>query len=322
MPDPVCDTDLKFKSVTSITNDFLLNILEANFKMFLDWSFLHIGAWFDAQIPLGGTIYSQENPQYKLLLVDDPSFNPGQVWQGIRKDWVWETGVVCTGGNPVSISGVYLDDVFTTAENLTFMINYPLGRIVFEESMQGDVEVAVNHSYRHVQIYRANDSPWFNIIQYASYQNDNPDIVRMSEGEWSIGGNHRIQLPAIIIESVPRSRSRPYEIGSKALIVDQDMCFHVLAETKNERNKIMDILRLQQDLHMSLFDTNLLSRDDNFPLDYNGSLKLEALMYPDIIDQYRWRKCWIKTANLTEIESLHYNFHQGQVRMTLEIISP
>ena len=48
MPDPVCETDLKFKSVTSITNDFLLNILEANFKMFLDWSFV-----IETSIPSG-----------------------------------------------------------------------------------------------------------------------------------------------------------------------------------------------------------------------------------------------------------------------------
>jgi hypothetical protein len=147
------------------------------------------------------------------------------------------------------------------------------------------------------------------------------DINRNDSGEWSIGNYHRIQLPCIIIESIPSSRSRPYEIGNTLLWLEQDLVLYVLSENKNDRNKLLDIIRLQQDSTLHLFDTNTVSQNDAFPLDYNGDIKNNALMYPNLISQYFWRKCFIKSVNLTELESKHYNFHQGAARLTLEIIS-
>jgi len=94
-----------------------------------------------------------------------------------------------------------------------------------------------------------------------------------------------------------------------------------LAENKNDRNKLLDIIRLQQDLTIQLYNTNRVAQDDAYPLDYNGSLKNAPLMYPDLIGQYNWRKCFIKNVNLIELDSPHVNFHQGLARATLEIIS-
>lgn len=318
----ICDKNTKFKGLKNISEDLLLNIVESNFKLFFDWAFLEIGAWFDTTIPNSGTIYSNTiNPPYKLILVEDPSYDDGAVWQGIRKDWVWESGLCHTGIAPIDISGVYLDSVFLPYASGDFIINYPQGKIIFNEAINTDTNVELNHSYRFVQTYRASDSPWFNLIQYSSFQNDSLDIKQTANGEWSIGGEHRIQLPAIVIESVPRSRSKPYEIGSNSLVMEQDVAFYVLAENKNDRNKILDILRLQQDLVIWLFDTNKISQDDNYPLNYNGDKKNNAIMYPDIVDQYPWRKCWIKNVGLFEIETTTPNLYQGLARATVEIIS-
>jgi hypothetical protein len=315
-----CDLNNKFKGIENISDELLLNILESNFKMFLDWGFLNIGAWFDANISNNGSIYGASNPYSTLLLSDDPSYDEGQVWQGIRKDWVWENSACYASGNPISISGVYVDNVFVPHSG-NFTVNYPLGRIVFDDPIDNDSSVKLNYSYRFVQTYRANDAPWLSSLQYWSFRNNNPDVSQISEGEWSIGGNHRIQLPAIVIESIPRSRSRPYEIGNTLLWIEQDIGFYVFAETKNDRNKILDILRLQQDLTLQLFDTNKLSQDDNYPLNYNGDLKNNPLMYPNIISQYPWKKCSIKNINLIELDSLTPNLHQGLCRATVEIIS-
>lgn len=315
----ICDYDGKFKQVYNISEDFLLNILEANFKTYFDWAFLNIGAWFDATIGSSGT-YST-NQHARLLLVNDESYIDGQVWQGIRKDWVWESGISFSGANPIDISGVYIDDVFLPYASGDFDIDYPNGRLVFDDALDITSEVEANYSYRFVQIYRASDCPWFSTLQYSSLQTDNKDIKRTDDGDWSIAGNHRIQLPAIVIESVPRSRSRPFEIGSHSLIIEQDISFHILAENKNDRNKLLDIIRLQQDSVIWLYDTNKLAQDDNYPLDYNGDLKNNPLMYPNIIDQYKWRKCWIKNISLFEIDSIHSNMHRGMIRATLEIIS-
>lgn len=312
-----CNPNTLFKGVNSISQDLLLNILEANFKLYLDWAFLNIGAWFDININ-DNTIYGI-NKHSRLLPVSDPSYVDGRVWQGIRKDWVWET-VTYNNSSPLVINNIQVNSS-TINKSDNFTINYPLGRIIFNNPISISSDVDLSYSYRFVQVHRSSESPWFNIIQYSSFNTSNKDIERTDDGEWSIGGNHRIQLPAIIIDPVSRSRSRPYEIGNGLLWLEQDIAFYILAENKNDRNKLLDILRLQQDVTLQLFDTNQVSQNDNYPLDYNGDIKNGALMYPNIVDTYPWRKCLIKNISLFEIDSPNPNFHQGMVRATLEIIS-
>lgn len=314
-----CNYNTQFKEVTKITDDFLLNILESNFKLYLDWAFLNIGSWFDSRIDQSGLYGS--NFHSTLINVEDESYDDGSVWQSIRKDWVWETGILYNSGTPISISGCYVNNTYIPYSSGSFEIDYPSGRIIFDNAINKNSKVKLNYSYRYIQTHRALDNPWFDVLQFNTFETNNKDIIRQDNGDWSINSNMRVQMPCIIIESIPRSRSRPYELGNNNLIIEQDISFHILAENKNDRNKLMDILRLQQDNNIMLFDTNAISRDNNFPLDYNGNLKNNALMYPNIIDQYSWRKCWIKNANLFEINSPHPNLHRGVVRYTLEIIS-
>ena len=313
-----CNFNSCFKGVDNISQDLLLNILEANFKTYLDWSFLQIGSWFDVVKPQQ-TFYGTNN-HYKLLRVEDPSYPDGTVWQGIRKDWVWETGSFYNSTSPIVINNVLVNGSVISKNN-NFFIDYPNGRIIFNSPISTNSTVELDYSYRFVQVLRSSESPWFNLLQYSSFNTNNLDINRNDSGEWSIGNYHRIQLPCIIIESIPSSRSRPYEIGNTLLWLEQDLVLYVLSENKNDRNKLLDIIRLQQDSTLHLFDTNTVSQNDAFPLDYNGDIKNNALMYPNLISQYFWRKCFIKSVNLTELESKHYNFHQGAARLTLEIIS-
>lgn len=317
----ICDFNQKFKGVSSITEDLLLNILESNFKMYLDWSFLNIGAWFDAQKNKYKLYNSTNNSQSQLILCDDSSYANGQAWQGIRKDWVWESGVMCSGNEPISISGVYVNNTFLEYPNENYHINYPLGRVIFNNTLSSNSKVEVEHSYRFVQVYRGSENPWTNIIQFSSYNNANKDIKKTDSGDWSIGGNHRIQLPCIIIEPVARSRSRPHELGNNNLIIEQDIEFYIIAENKNDRNKLLDILRLQQDSNIWLINTNALSMDEKYPLNYQGDLIDSPIMYPDIISQYKWRKCWLKNINLFDIDSFHPELFIGVCRITTEIIS-
>lgn len=318
MSNNICNINTTFKGVQNIGDDFLLNILESNFKMYFDWAFLNIGSWFDVS-DNDQTIYGI-NSYSQLLPVNDPAYTDGQVWQSIRKDWVWEKNINYKNNSPIQINSLIVNGN-TINKTSNFTINYPLGRVIFNTPINITSSVVASYSYRFVQIYRASDSPWFNIIQYSSFNTANQDIQQSDNGEWSIGSNHRIQLPTIVIESLPRSRSMPYEIGSDSLVLEQDIGFYILAENKNDRNKLLDIIRLQQDSVIYLFNTNTLAQDDKYPLDYNGDLKPNYLVYPDIVDQYKWRKCWIKNVSLFEIDSPNPNFHRGMARATLEIIS-
>lgn len=315
----ICDINTTFKNVTNIAEDLLLNSLESNFKTYLDWAFLSIGGWFDATTSTSG-IYGG-NPHSKLVLSIDPSYDDGAVWQSVRKDWVWETGVVFNSTSPTNISGLYIGNTYYPYSSGTYSIDYPNGRVLFDTAISINSTVKLNYSYRYVQTYRANESPWFNILQFSTYETNNKDISRTDDGDWSIGGQHRIQMPAIVIESLAKSRSRPYEIGNNNLLIEQDIAFHILAENKNDRNKLLDILRLQQDSVIMLYDTNEIAQNNKYPLDYIGDRNNSGLMYPDMVSQYGWRKCWIKNVNLFEIDSFHPYLHRGLVRATVEIIS-
>lgn len=314
-----CGYNTLFKNVSRITDDFLLNILESNFKLYLDWAFLNIGSWFDAVVGESG-IYGG-NPHSSLRLVEDPAYSDGSAWQSIRKDWVWETGVSYSNTSPINISGIYVNNSFMPYSGNAFIINYPEGKLILDNPVPTNSKIKLNYSYRYIQTHRALDNPWFDLLQFNTYQTNNLDIIRSDTGDWSINGGARIQMPAIIIEAVPRSRSRPYEIGNNNLLIEQDLSFHILAENKNDRNKLMDILRLQQDNTIMLFNTNEISQNNQFPLDYNGNVVSNPLMYPDMVLNYPWRHCLIKTVNLFEIDSPHPNLHRGLVRATMEIIS-
>ena len=309
----MCQASYTFKNVTNITEDLMLNNIEANLKMFLDWSFLNIGGWFDVNLNESGL----QNYSYdKLTLSDDKTQSPGKTWESIRKDWVWET---VSYNNRSPISNVEVSVNGSTASANTYKIDYPNGRIIFNNSQPIQSMVKAEYSYRYAQVYRANDSDWFGLLQYSG-PSTTKNIDRLANGSWKIGKNQIVQLPAIIVESLPRSRSRPHEIGSGGLILEQDFAFHILADNKNDRNKIIDILRLQQDLVIWLFDTNALMKDDKYPLNYNGSLKNSPLMYPAIIDEYPWKKCWMRNINVFDVESIDPNMHRAVVRMTAEII--
>jgi hypothetical protein len=318
----ICSNHLFFEGVSSFTEDLLLNIVEVNFKTFFDWSFLNIGAWFDAIID-EYTIYSSGFSPAQLRLVSDEFYQDGQVWEGIRKDWVWETGCFIENDEyaPIKISGLFVDDTFYNYPSGGFIINYPEGKVIFDSPVDTASDVMLNYSYRNVQIYRASDAPWFSMIQYNSFNASSVDIQRTEDGDWSIAGNHRIQLPAIVIDPISRSQSIPYEIGSNELIMEQDIGFYVLAENKNDRNKLLDILRLQQGITIDLYNTSEIAQNNHYPLDYNGDINPSGFMYPEMVQNYHWRTCYIKNISLYEVESITPNFHQGLARATLEIIS-
>lgn len=316
----ICNNYKVFKQVYNISDDYLLNILESNFKTYLDWGFLNVGGWFNvigSGLPVQGG-----SGRNKLLRVDDPSFKKGAVWQSQRKDWVWESGFIYKNQSPIPISGLYVDNTYIANTGNNFIVNYPEGKIILNNPPISPLaSVYINYSYKYIQTYKAYNNPWFNIVQYSSFDTANKDIKRKDDGDWNIGSEHRIQLPAIVIEAITRGRNRPFEIGSKSLVIEQDVGFYILAENRNDRNRIIDILRLQQDDVIMLYDTNKLAKDEKYPLDHNGNLRANPLMYPLIVDQYPWRKCWIKNINIFEMDSIHPNMHRALVRATMEIIS-
>lgn len=313
----------KFKLISDFRNDQITNEIETNLKYWLDWCLLGIGAWGDVNIPTSG-----EYGNFHILrYVNDDAYTDGQVWEGVRKDWVWETGVEFNnlGDNPepIQITGIQVNDVSYSGSDSTYgwHINYPLGRVIFDTAISITSDVQADYSYRYVQVYRADDAPWFRELQFASFKPNDGYFTQTDSGNWTIGGNHRVQLPAIVIEAVSRGNTAGYELGNAALIIYQDVLFHVIAENRYDRNNLIDILRQQSDKTIWLFNSNTMANSGVFPLDYRGML-IGTLMYPNFVaeDGYRYIKCTFENNNISAIESIHPNLYEGVVRSTLSLV--
>lgn len=302
----------KFKDVYDIGQRNVISSLEDNLKNFLDWGFLNIGGFIDVNVPASGN----SGPAFAKA-VTDPSFNTNTVWETQRKDWVYESGVNHNDRTPINISGIYLNNTFLPAPSgsgsYSYSLNYPLGRITFSNPVGASSKVALNYSYKYVQIYKANESTWWKELQNNTYFTNNPD--------YNITSNHRIQLPAIIIETIPRTVLTPYEIGTAENIVKQDILLHIFTENPVQRNSIIDTLVLQKDKTLYLNNVTKMLKDNVYPLDYRGQPNNNRLNYDQLQNNsaYFLKKCFINNSSVSEINTFSNSLYNGIVRWTLEI---
>jgi hypothetical protein len=309
----------KFKLASHYGDDHYIQHLENGLVSFTEWGLLKIGAWQEVPLStsgIGGGDFS------RLRLGDAPGYSAGQVWEGVRKQWVYETGVNHidgTGGtqNPLPVGTPTINGVAATG---AYHVDYPNGRIIFDTAISSSATVKVAHSFKNVQIYKADECPWYNEIQYRSQSPESTHFQQQGSGNWSVGPNHRIQMPTIVIGAIARGNTAPFEIGNGKLWGYQDVMFHVFAENRADRNKLASILMAQTELNIWLYDSNIVSASGAFPLDYRGEF-VGSNMYPDIVSEtnYRYRRAKFRSGVLLGVESRHPNLHEGLVKMTMEL---
>jgi hypothetical protein len=311
-------TYAKFKNITKYSDTQVLSELENNLKYYLDWAFLTIGAWTDINI---GTTSGYSGDSSKLRYVVDPNYTNGRVWQGFKKDWVYESGVNFPEGtgnyNPVQISGVQVNGVFQTGG---YYIDYHNGSVVFDAPIATTSTVKLNYSYRDTQVIVADNASWWTELQSLTDAADLHFTQSTQTGDWSLGTHTRIQMPCIVVEATPRGRSYAYEMGNSSLWIEQDVVFHVLAQDRNTRNKLVSILEVQNDHNIWLFDSDIISSSGVAPLNYRGEL-VNQLNYPDIVSNelYQWKLCRFKNIEMFNVASVNPRLYEGAVKVTCEL---
>lgn len=304
-----------FHHVESIGHKHRISSLEDNIKDFIDWSFLHIGGFINVSGTTSGLYGSNFNT---LKPVNEPS-QTSRVWEAPRKDWVYESGVTYKNISPLSISGIYVNNTFlpspTGSGNYGYNINYPLGRIEFNNNISSTSNITLNYSYRYVQVYKANDSAWWKEIQSETY---NPANIKTS-GDYAITANHRVQMPMVMIETIPRTVLTPRELGNTDNIIIQDLLLHVFSENINQRNSLVDILVLQKDKTISLYNYNNVVKDGVYALNKNGSINPTGLNYDQLSENYRRHWCTIKNSSISELNTYTTSLYNGIVRWSVEI---
>jgi len=314
--------DPSFMGVDNIGSTMLINELENNYKSFLDWGFLNIGGFTNVNRP---TQNISSFNLHVLKATTDNNHLKNRVWQAPRKDWVYESGISFSGTSPINISGVYVNNTFypapTGSGTITYTINYPEGKVIFNSMISSNSVVEVEYSYRNIQVYKMEEFPYWREIQYRSLENKT-GLSLSDKGDFAINSENRVQLPAVIIEPVARSDSKPFRLGDKSLIIEQDLLLHILSDNPKDKNNIVDIIRLQEDRNMWLYNTNNVIKSGLYPLNYNGSKNLTGQNYYNIInnDNLRWLKSRITDINISEINFVNIRMYGSVVRVSNEII--
>tara|TARA_B100002019_G_scaffold16426_2_gene12909 strand:+ start:8639 stop:9625 length:987 start_codon:yes stop_codon:yes gene_type:complete len=304
----------------TLNNDILDGIIE-----FFDWGLLGKGNYFNVSLneeAPNGEDYSRLRP------VEEPRFSNGQAWEGFRGNWVWQTGISYSpspittnnGGYP-GISGVYVNDSFHAHNSVgtyAHHVDYDNGRIVFDSPIPTGSKVQAEYSYKWINVTYACNLPWIRQLQQNSNQPDT-NFIDGKDSDVQIPPESKIQLPTIAVEVVPTRRFKGYQLGGGQLVYT-DVIFHCIAEDEITRNALVDMVSLQNDKTIQLFNTNKIHEDGVYPLNYQGSPVLNAKEYPELVisEDYNGGRLRLTNAQVQGMTAINSNIYGGIVRMTTE----
>lgn len=307
------------KGFSDISKKQPSEILQDNMMVFLDWSFINAGGFFNVTIPTSGAYGGEKNV---LGMATDPNFTDGQVWQSIRQNWVWESGTDL--GEPIAISGVYVNDTFfpaSTTGTYSHYYDYKRGRVVFDTAIPSTSNVELEYSYKWINVVDAHTIPFLR-VNYNSHRPDIQDIYAAS-GEYD--NRFRVDLPCVAVNVPPKYKTKGYELGSGARYSSNRIEITVLAESDYEATRIADVILDQPPKTTYLFDTNEIAASNDFPIDYRGMLASGAKSYPQLIETndnggYFWKRLYWKNGDLKNHQQLGENLFISTITIDTEII--
>jgi hypothetical protein len=312
----------EFIGVSFFGKDTPNQMIKTSLMEFLNWGFLQIGAYVNTNLSHSG-LYTGDASI--LRPVKDPNYTNGQVWEGARHNWVWESGL---NNTQISISGVYVNGTFAPSSGVgaySHIINYPLGRVIFNSPISTGNVVAVEHTYKWVSVVDADTIPFFQELQNNSLRIDTGQYISFASGDYFKIGNTRLQPPLVAVELPNRVDSYGAELGGATWVRKNILC-HVISEDAGDTaNKIADIISLQKEKVIYGIDTNKIAEDNRFPLNYNGGIASGALTYPQLcVEQefggYRWRKMYITDTEITSNQRLTQKLSISTVRLEIEVL--
>ena len=313
------------KGFDNVQDSTLNNEIQDNMVEFFDWALLKKGNYFNVTV---GETAPNGYDYSKLRLSSDERYTTGTCWEGVRSNWVWQSGVnyspaplVGTNDAKPGISGIYVDDTFypsTTTGAYAHHVDYFNGRVLFDSPVPTGSKIQVEHSYRWINVVYANSVPWLREVQYRSYD-VNGEFFQAAKGDWDMPPEARLQLPAIAIEIVPRRSVTGFQLGGGSY-VDTDVLFHCLAEDEITRNKLVDIVSLQNDKTFYAFDSNSIAASGDFPLDYKGSPVSGAMNFEELVLKHYGPDIRLKNSSVQGMDVINSNFCAGIVKLTAEVI--
>ena len=304
----------RFNFVDNLSDTFYINAVEDNLKSFLSHALLNIGGFVNVNVATTGLYNNSFN---KLKPIEDPAYKPNTVWATPKQAWVWETGVDYNGTKPVNISGVYINNVFypgpTGNATNSYTLDYNNGQLIFDKPAASNSNVSMNYSYRWCRVLKASEIEGRKVLQKLSYKTINSTTET----------NHNVQLPCLIVESITRDSSEAFELGSLVTIRKQDFIIHIYTESDVQRKMFVDILKLQEDKFLRIYDTNKISASGYYGLNNNGSRNPSGLNYSQIINKSDliWNTALLRDVSYVDFQqNISSTLFWCIVRLTAEII--
>lgn len=290
-------------------------VIRDNLIGFFDWGFIDNGGFMNVQIPTSG---SYGGSYHKLRPSIDARFSNGQVWEGFRKNWVWESGLTDT---PISVSGVYVNGTFQPTSAGSHYINYPQGRVVFNTPISTSDTVTCEFSVKTVQVFDLDKSPELKEIHNGTFRIDDSTFFSTS-GNWSIPTENKIQLPAVGIKVGCKSWFKPLQIGGGQFKYNEVYAY-VFARDDNWGTRLADYISQQKEKTINLFDVNQMNVDGFKSLDYRGSVSNSPKTYYELVqpqpDGYAYKTLAIVDAEVLSGQLLSQNVYYSVVRLVTEI---
>ena len=320
-------THLQFKGIVNIGRPSISEVIRDNLISYLDWAFLETGAFYNIEIPTSGAYGSN---RARLRPVSDPRYTDGQVWEGYRGNWLWESGL-STSSQPIKISGVFVGTTYYPHASGDFVVNYPDGRIIFNTAIATNSVVKLAYSHRWINVLSAKNLPWFQTGHLNSFRVDDANYLPGS-GEWTSLSETRVELPAIAVETLASRSYQGYQLGQGSWVYT-DVLFHVLTEDETMACRLTDTLANQWEKTIFLFDTNRMANQDRFPLKHDGSKSANPLTYPDLVKTtgeggFRYTadvdqgKLRISEVTAQSNPRLSHRLYHSTVRWKTEVIMP
>ena len=203
-------TYTRFKNVDSVNDTTISPQLTANLISYVDWGLLNADGFFNVNTSSSGGYASAQS---RLRAVQERPHSTGKVWEGFRANWVWESGLE---GNyqPIRVSGVTVNNTFypsSTAGTYAHRVDYPNGRVVFDNAISTGLVVKAAFSHKWVQVIDK-EHPWFREVLYQSYAIAS-NYNAFGSGDRNLLAQQRFQLPAIGVEAIDNQTRSPYQIG-------------------------------------------------------------------------------------------------------------
>lgn len=317
--------NIDLKGFSKLGDSTLTNDIKENLISFFDWGLLEKENYINVSIPTSGYYGGNE---HVLRLVDDPRYTAGQVWEGFRSNWVWQSGVsgspaplVSTDNSNPGVSGVYVSGVFypvATTGTYAHHINHPLGRVIFDTAIPTTSAVTCEYSYKYVNVTQSNGLPWFQEIHKRSERVENSQFIT-SSGDWSQLSQNRYQLPAIGIEIVNNRSFKGYQLGGSSYVYT-DVLFHCISEDPYMRDNLLDAVSYQNEKNFMMYDLNDIADSGTFPLNHNGVPASGALRFSELITQFPFKNLRLFNMRFDSVYPLGTNLYVGTVKCTTEVI--